>query len=53
MNAIINAKTAEKYLQFGILKCKSMYVGKDILRSVLDTELYVDKWRIEYMSAFP
>ena len=24
MNAVINAKTAEKYLQFGILKCKSM-----------------------------
>ena len=49
MNAVINAKTAEKHLQFGILKCKSMYVGKDIFRSVLDTELYVDKWKVEYL----
>ena len=29
MNALINIKTAEKGLQFGITKCKSMIVGKD------------------------
>ena len=28
LNAIINAKTVEKRLQFGVSKCKSMIVGK-------------------------
>ena len=28
LNAIINVKTAEKRLQFGVSKCKSMIVGK-------------------------
>ena len=29
MNAILNVKTAEKHLQFGVTKCKSMLVSKD------------------------
>ena len=28
MNVILNVKTAEKGLQFGVTKCKSMIVGK-------------------------
>ena len=28
LNAIINVKTVEKRLQFGVSKCKSMIVGK-------------------------
>ena len=30
MNAMINVKTAEKRLQFGVKKCKSMYIGKNV-----------------------
>jgi hypothetical protein len=30
MNALINIKIAEKGLQFGVSKCKSMLVGKDV-----------------------
>ena len=29
MNALINVKTAEKQLQFGVKKCKTMLVGKN------------------------
>ena len=47
MNAVLNVKTAEKYLQFGISKCKSMYVGKN-KKEVLDTDLFVDKWKVEF-----
>ena len=47
MNAIINVKTAEKYLQFGVNKCKSMFVGKS-KKEFLDTDLFVDKWKVEY-----
>ena len=47
MNAVLNVKTAEKNLQFGITKCKSMFVGKH-KNEVLDTDLYVDKWKVEY-----
>ena len=43
MNALINIKTAEKGLQFGITKCKSMIVGKDT-ENVLFSDLTVDKW---------
>ena len=43
MNALINTKTAEKGLQFGVTKCKSMVVGKDT-EDVLFTDLTVDKW---------
>ena len=47
MNTIINVKTAEKCLQFGVSKCKSMFVGKK-KEDFLDRELFVDKWKVEY-----
>ena len=47
MNEIIILKTAEKSLQFGITKCKSMFVGK-VKENFLDSEMFVDKWNIEY-----
>ena len=28
MNSYLNVKTADKYLQFGLDKCKAMVVGK-------------------------
>ena len=47
MNEIINTKSAEKSLQFGISKCKSMFVGK-VRQEFLDNELEIDKWSLEY-----
>ena len=47
LNAFINVKTAEKSLQFGPKKCKSMLVGKDKER-VLNSPLFVDKWEVSY-----
>ena len=43
MNEVINVKSAEKCLKFGVSKCKTMFVGKDKL-TFLDTEIAVDKW---------
>ena len=31
MNTALNVKTAEKRLQFGLKKCKSMLISKDIV----------------------
>ena len=49
MNAIINSKTAEKRLQFGVAKCKSMLISKrpDI---VLNSQLAVDSWSSEHIA---
>ena len=47
MNAFINMKTAEKGLQFGPTKCKSMIVGKDI-STVINSNIMVDKWSVSY-----
>ena len=47
MNEVINVKSAEKCLQFGVSKCKTMFVGKEN-QTFLDTELSVDKWNIVY-----
>jgi hypothetical protein len=47
MNAFINIKTAEKGLQFGPTKCKSMIVGKDI-STVINSNIMVDKWSVSY-----
>ena len=47
MNAFMNVKTAEKCLQFGVKKCKSMLVGKNI-ENIIDSTLYVDKWTVEH-----
>ena len=47
MNAFINMKTAEKCLQFGPTKCKSMLVGKE--KDVINSNLEVDKWSVTYV----
>ena len=47
LNEILNLKTAEKYLQFGVSKCKSMFVGK-VKEQFLDSEMFVDQWKVDY-----
>ena len=48
LNAFLNVKTAEKSLQFGIKKCKSMLIGKNV-EHVLNSSLCVDKWTVEHV----
>ena len=43
LNALINLKTAEKSLQFGVKKCKTMLISKSG-KSDLFSDLMVDKW---------
>ena len=45
LNALINVKTADKGLQFGIKKCKTMLIGKYV-EYILNSELSVDKWSV-------
>ena len=47
MNAIINVRSAEKGLQFGIKKCKRMVVGAKS-EDVVDNDLHVDTWKVEH-----
>ena len=47
VNAFMNVKTAEKCLQFGVKKCKSMLVGRN-LDNVIDSTLCVDKWTVDH-----
>ena len=47
LNEILNLKTAEKCLQFGVSKCKSMFVGK-VKEQFLDSEMFVGQWKIDY-----
>ena len=47
MNSFINLKTAEKTLQFGPTKCKTMLVGKNV-KNVINSGLVVDEWSTEY-----
>ena len=47
MNTLINIKTAEKTLQFGPSKCKSMFVGKSS-NVLLNSDLHVDSWKVSY-----
>ena len=49
MNAIINIKTAEKGLRFGVTKCKSMLVGKDT-ENILHSDLKVDEWSVSHQT---
>ena len=46
MNQFINAKTAEKRLQFGTDKCIKLHVGRSCNKS-LCSDLYVDSWKVE------
>ena len=47
LNVMINLKTAEKTLQFGVTKCKSMLICKES-ESVLFSDLMVDRWEVKY-----
>ena len=47
LNAFINIKTAEKKLQFGPTKCKSMLVGKNV--QSVNSKLMVDEWSVNYV----
>ena len=47
LNAYINVKTAEKTLQFGAKKCKSMLIGKNT-EKVINNHLQVDNWVSSY-----
>ena len=51
MNAFMNVKSAEKILQFGPSKCKSMLIGKDT-QNVINGDLEVDNWKVEYVDNF-
>ena len=46
LNSIINTKSAEKGLQFGVPKCKTMLIGKSS-ENIHKNNLEVDKWEIE------
>ena len=47
LNVILNVKTSEKGLQYGISKCKSMIIGKE--ENCISSELLVDNWNQEYI----
>jgi hypothetical protein len=46
-NAFINFKTAEKTLQFGVTKCKSMLISKN-RDNVINSDIVVDNWEVRY-----
>ena len=47
LSAVINVKTAEKRLQFGVTKCKSMLVGKNCI-DVINSDIVIDKWSVKH-----
>ena len=48
MNVAINIKSAEKRLQFGENKCKSMIIGKKS-EQIVNNSILVDKWKLNYL----
>jgi hypothetical protein len=48
MNDLLNVKTANKRLQFGIDKGKSMLVCKKKPEHVLNSHLLVDNWKVKH-----
>ena len=48
MNVVLNVKTAEKQLQFGVKKCKSMLIGKN-KENIIYNPLTVDKWKVQHI----
>ena len=48
MNALLNIKTAEKRLQFGVTKCKSMTVSKNV-DTPPSNNLLVDSWEVKHV----
>ena len=49
VNGFINIKTAEKNLQFGNAKCKSLLVGKST-NNVINSKLLGDSWKSKYVT---
>ena len=47
LNSYINVKSAEKCLQFGLEKCKTLSIAHKSARSVV-TKLYIDHWSIKH-----
>jgi hypothetical protein len=47
MNSVISAKTAEKRLQFGVSKCKSMLISK-AGNEVIKNPILVDEWNVKH-----
>ena len=47
LNMILNVKTAEKGLQFGINKCKSLTIGNQ--ENCINSDLFVDSWKQELL----
>ena len=47
MNSFLNVQSADKYLQFGLDKCKAMVVGK-IIESYHSPKLTVDTWKTSH-----
>ena len=43
---ILNTKTSEKGLQYGINKCKLMIIGNE--ENSINSELLVDCWKQDY-----
>ena len=48
MNVLLNVKSAEKCLQFGVKKCKTMLIGKKP-EEVINNALFVDGWKEDYV----
>ena len=49
MKSVLSVETANKYLQFGLLKRKSILVGSTRTKfEFLNTKLEVDTWKVSY-----
>ena len=47
LNSFINVKTAEKCLQFGLDKCKTLRISHENAKCVV-SELYIDHWSVKH-----
>ena len=47
INTILNLKSAEKGVQFGVNKCKVMIIGRE-LENVINYPIYADEWTESY-----
>ena len=47
INVLLNVKTEEKGLQFGVANFKTMIVGENT-EKVLESKLMVDKWKVTH-----
>ena len=49
LNTLLNVKTAEKRLQFGAKKCKTMLICKKMQKVMKTNNLSVDEWKVEHI----